>query len=60
MKKKALLAIEIIWICVGIFCIAAGIKSLSTRGGSQFVLFLLMAVVSFTFAIIRHKQRKNS
>lgn len=59
MKKKALLAIEIIWICVGVFCIIAGIKSLSSRGGSQFAIFFLMAAVSFVFAVLRHKQRKN-
>jgi len=59
MKKQALLVIEIIWFCTGILCIVAGIRSLLRTGGSQFVIFLIMAVVSFVFALARHKQRKN-
>lgn len=60
MNKKSLLILEIIWIAVGIVSLAAGTRYAITSGGSRVLIFLLMAVVSFTFAFIRHRQRKKS
>jgi uncharacterized membrane protein HdeD (DUF308 family) len=60
MNKKALLVLEIVWIVVGIICIAAGIRFATTAGGSRVYIFLGMALVSFGFAWMRHRQRKKS
>jgi len=60
MNKKTILILEIIWIAVGIVCLAAGTRYAILTGGSHVFIFLLMAVVSFTFAFIRHRQRKKS
>jgi hypothetical protein len=60
MNKKSLLILEIIWIGVGIVCLAAGTRYAVLTGGSRIFIFFLMAVVSFAFAFIRHRQRKKS
>jgi len=60
MNKKSLRILEIVWITVGIFCIAAGIRFAITTGGSRVFIFIIMALVSFTFAWGRHRQRKKS
>jgi hypothetical protein len=60
MKNSSLLILEIIWIVVGLFCIAAGIRSAILTGGYHFLIFLIMAVISFGFAWVRHSQRKKS
>jgi len=59
MKNRGLLLLKIVWIIVGIACLAAGIRSVIMEGGYRFVVFFIMAVVSFGFAWIRHKQRRN-
>jgi hypothetical protein len=59
MNKKALLVLEIVWITVGILSVAAGISYTIKNGGSRTLIFFLMALVSFVFAYIRHKQRKK-
>jgi hypothetical protein len=59
MSKKSLLILEIVWIAVGVLCIAAGTKFAIKTGGSKVFIFFLMALVSFTFAFIRHRQRKK-
>jgi hypothetical protein len=51
---------EIIWIATGILSLAAGMHLLFTTGGNNIYLFALMAIGSFFFAWIRHKQRKKS
>jgi hypothetical protein len=60
MRKSSLLVLEIVWIATGILSIGAGIRFAITTGGSKVFIFALMALVSFVFAWIRHKQRKKS
>jgi len=60
MNKKYLLILEIVWIVTGVLCIAAGIRYAVKTGGAASLLFLLMALISFLFAWIRHRQRKKS
>jgi hypothetical protein len=60
MRNSSLLAIEIIWIATGILCIAAGVKSAFTNGGSRIPVFAVMALICFVFAWLRERQRKKS
>jgi len=60
MSNRTLLVVEIIWIAVGILCIATGIRFAITEGGPKIFIFISMALISFVFALIRHKQRKKS
>jgi hypothetical protein len=60
MSKKHLLILEIIWASTGILCIAAGIRYAITTGGSRIFIFILMALISFLFAWLRHRERKKS
>jgi hypothetical protein len=60
MKNKSLIAMEIIWISTGVLCIVAAIKMAVTGGGFEIAIFALMAVISFTFAWLRDRQRKKS
>jgi hypothetical protein len=60
MRNNSLLILEIIWIATGVISLAAGVRFAVTGGGNRVFLFLLMAVISFLFARIRHNQRKKS
>jgi hypothetical protein len=60
MNKRSLLILEIVWFAVGIICIAAAIRFAIMTGGSRVLIFILMALVSFAFAWVRHRQRKKS
>jgi hypothetical protein len=60
MRNSSLLVLEIIWIITGILCVAAGIRFAVTTGGSKIFIFALMALISFVFSWLRHKQRKKS
>jgi hypothetical protein len=60
MNKQSLLVLEIIWIAAGILSITAGIRYAIQTGGWRVVIFILMALVSFAFAWVRHQQRKKS
>jgi len=60
MRNSTLLILEIIWIATGVFCLAASIRIAVTAGGGRSVIFALMALISFLFAWLRHKQRKKS
>jgi hypothetical protein len=60
MKNSSLLLLEIVWIVVGLACIAASVRSAIHTGGYQFFIFMIMAVASFGFALMRHNQRKKS
>lgn len=60
MRNSSFLLLEIVWIVVGIGCIAASVRSGIHTGGYQFLIFLIMAVVSFGFAFVRHNQRKKN
>jgi hypothetical protein len=60
MKSSSLLVMEIIWVATAVFCIAGAIRSAFNGGGNKIVLFALMALVSLTFAWLRHRQRKKN
>jgi len=59
MSKKYLLILEIIWIITGILCVVAGIRYIIRDSGKMFFLFPLMAIISFVFAWLRHRERKK-
>ncbi|OFY66468.1 MAG: hypothetical protein A2V64_13135 [Bacteroidetes bacterium RBG_13_43_22] len=59
MNKKFLLILEIIWIITGILCIAAGIRYIIKDGGKMSFVFPLLALISFLFAWLRHRERKK-
>jgi hypothetical protein len=59
MTKKSLLILEIIWIVIGIASAVAGIHMAITTGGSRIYIFLLMTLVAFAMAWLRHYQRKK-
>ncbi len=59
MNKKGILAIEIIWILLGLFCLGIAIREIITNGFSRAWLFLVMSVVAFVLAWIRDSQRKK-
>lgn len=60
MKNKYLLVIEIVWIATGILSTAAGIKVALDTGGNRVLVFAALAMVSFFFAWIRHRQRTKN
>jgi hypothetical protein len=59
MRNSSLAVLEIIWIATGVLCIAASIRYAVTSGGSKIFIFALMALISFVFAWLRHRQRKK-
>jgi len=59
MRNNSLFILEIIWIITGVLSIVIAIKIAITTGGNRIWFFLLMAVISFLFAWVRHKQRKK-
>jgi hypothetical protein len=60
MRNSSILILEIIWVITGILSIAISIRIATTTGGYRVWFFALMALISFLFAWIRHKQRKKS
>jgi hypothetical protein len=59
MNKRTLIILEVIWIVIGIFCIAAAIHNKITTGGERFLILLGMGILSFIMAYIRDRQRKK-
>jgi NADH:ubiquinone oxidoreductase subunit 3 (subunit A) len=59
MNRTAILAIEIIWIILGLFCLGIAIREMLTNGFSRAWLFLVMSVVAFIMAWVRNRQRKK-
>jgi len=59
MNKKGILAIEIIWILLGLFCLGIAVREMITNGFSRAWLFLVMSAVAFALAWIRDRQRKK-
>ncbi|HUW92828.1 MAG TPA: hypothetical protein VMV74_06680 [Bacteroidales bacterium] len=59
MNKKAILAIEIIWIILGILCLMVSLKEIFITKGDRAWLFALMSAVAFLMAWIRDRQRKK-
>ena len=59
MRGKSILILEIIWIVTGLLCTGAAIRIAVSGGGREIIIFVLMAVISFMFAWLRHNQRKK-
>lgn len=60
-SNKYNLILEIVWIIMGLLCIAAGTRLFIIKGYETRVLLIaLMAVISFLFAWFRHTRRKKS
>ncbi len=59
MRNSSLLVLEIIWIATGVLSVVAGIRFAFTDDSNKIYIFALMALVSFAFAWMRHKQRKK-
>ena len=59
MKNRYSLILEIIWIIIGIVCLAGGLKSIIIKDKTNIVVFILMAAIAFGFALFRHNQRKK-
>jgi hypothetical protein len=59
MNKKAILAIEIVWIILGILCLAVFFREIFITKGDRAWLFALMSAVAFVMARIRDGQRKK-
>jgi hypothetical protein len=59
MNKKGILAIEIIWIILGLFCLGIAVREMTINGFGRAWLFLVMSVVAFALAWIRDRQRKK-
>lgn len=59
MNKRTLLILEIIWIVIGIMCIAAAIHNRITGNGDRFLLFTGMGLLAFVMAWLRDRQRKK-
>ncbi len=59
MNKKYLLIFEIIWLITGILCVVAGIRYIIHGGGKLSFVFPVMAIISFLFAWLRHRERKK-
>jgi hypothetical protein len=51
---------EFIWFATAVLCAAGAVRSAFAGAGNKIVIFMLMALVSLTFAWLRHKQRKKS
>jgi membrane protein implicated in regulation of membrane protease activity len=51
---------EIIWIVTAVLCTSGAIRSAFAEGWNKTVLFVVMALVSLTFAWLRHRQRKKN
>ncbi len=60
MNKKFLLALEIIWIATGTSAVVIGVRYAVTTGGSRTFVFAAIAIVSFLFAWLRHRERKKN
>jgi hypothetical protein len=59
MRNSAVLVMEIIWIVTGLAALILGIHRFFTKGENNIYIFILISLVSFLFARIRHNQRKK-
>mgnify|MGYP001320402561 CR=1 FL=1 len=59
MNKKAILALEIIWILLGILCLMVALRELIITKGDKAWLFAIMSAVAFIMAWLRDHQRKK-
>lgn len=59
MNKKALLAIEIVWIILGTLCLAITVREMIISGFGRAWIFMVMSAAAFAMAWVRDRQRKN-
>jgi len=59
MNKKAVLAIEIVWITLGLLCLTVTFREIIITKGDRAWIFGLMSAVAFLMAWIRDRQRKK-
>lgn len=60
MNKRTLIILEILWIVIGVFCIAAAIHNKVTSGGERFLILLGMGILAFIMAYVRERQRRKN
>ncbi len=59
MSKKSLLLLEIIWTALGVICLVIAVRETLRAGTGHSWLFMVMAVIAFGLARLRHVQRKK-
>ena len=57
-KNKINLAVEILWISLGITCLVISVRII-VLGDDQLIIFLALSAVSFLMAGLRRKIRKG-
>ncbi|MFP4489011.1 MAG: hypothetical protein ACLFN1_06875 [Bacteroidales bacterium] len=60
MNKKTLTILEILWIVIGILCIAAAIHNKTKGQGDRFLILIGMGLLAFIMAWLRDRQRKKN
>ena len=60
MNKRTLIILEILWIVIGVFCIAAAVHNKITSGGERFLILLGMGMLAFIMAYVRERQRRKN
>lgn len=60
MSKRTLIILEVLWIVIGVFCIAAAIHNKITSGGERFLILLGMGILAFIMAYVRDRQRRKN
>lgn len=60
MNKKTIVILEILWIVIGIFCIAAAIhNNISGHDNSRSLILAGMGILAFVMAYVRDRQRRK-
>jgi hypothetical protein len=60
MNKRTLIILEILWIVIGVLCVAAAIHNKITSGGERFLILLGMGILAFIMAFVRDRQRRKN
>ncbi|MEA1885953.1 MAG: hypothetical protein U9N72_01930 [Bacteroidota bacterium] len=60
MSKRTLIILEVLWIVIGVFCMAAAIHNKITSGGERFLILLGMGILAFIMAYVRDRQRRKN
>lgn len=60
MNKRTLIILEILWIVIGVLCVAASIHNKITSGGERFLILLGMGILAFIMAFVRDRQRRKN
>ncbi|HCC70562.1 MAG TPA: hypothetical protein DEQ09_05355 [Bacteroidales bacterium] len=59
MNKRTLIILEVLWIVIGVLCIAAAIHNKIISGGERFLILAGMGILAFIMAYLRDRQRKK-